>query len=233
MQSSAQGLSEARQEALGRLLRSRPRSAEYYMARVDLVQQAGRLTQAEAALTTQVLADPDNWALRAALAYARRLQGRTAEAQAQLDKLPAAAFADPSLQILRATILADSGAAGRALGELNQALAAQPGNRQAILLRVKLLREAGKYQEALWELCQIISHYPDAGDAAGQVVELVQQGKLPLATVLQALDQVYPTAVNTEAIRGVTWKLAENPATDQAVVEQWLANHPRRLGEGG
>ncbi len=77
MQGNSQPLSQARQQALAKLLSSQPHSSDYEMAKVELWKQAGRPMEAEAYYAAEVLADPSNSALRAALAYALWLQERS------------------------------------------------------------------------------------------------------------------------------------------------------------
>ncbi len=229
MQGSSQPLSQARQQALAKLLSSQPRSSDYEMAKVELWKQAGRLIEAEAYYAAEVLADQHNSALRAALAYTLWLQERKADALTQLNQLPAQAFQNSTLRIFRATALAASGEREQAIHELGQVLVDNPANPQAKLMRADLLSQAGEYQEALWELCQTLAFHPEIDQAGDAVVAMVQEGKLPVSTVLLALDQAHAIARQPEVVRKLVLRLRK--WANQEAVEQWLANHPR-LDEG-
>ncbi len=231
LQARAEEPTAAQKDAVGRLLSSRPRSAEYQIAKVDLWQQAGRMVEAEAHLRAAVLANPDNAPLRTALAYALWLRGQPADALGQLGQLPAEVFDDPGLRTLKATILADGGSAELAISELGEALITEPEHPQAALLRAKLLKEAREYQEALWEICQTLIHHPESEAVRSQAAEMVKPGNLPLDMVLTALSQAYAVSHRPEVIRKLVLQFGES--SDQIAVEQWLANHPRRLGEDG
>ncbi len=229
MQGSSQPLSPAREQALAKLLSSLPRSSDYEMAKVELWKQAGRLIEAEAHFAAEVVADQDNSALRAALAYALWLQERKADALTQLNRLPAQAFQNPTLRIFRATALAAAGDRDQAIHELGQVLVDHPAQPQAKLTRADLLGQAGEYQEALWELGQTLVFHPEIQQAGDAVVAMVQEGKLPVSTVLLALDHAYAIARQPEVVRKLVPRLSK--WANQEAVEQWLANHPR-LDEG-
>ena len=229
MQGSSQPLSPARKQALAQLLSSQPRSSDYEMAKVELWKQAGRLIEAEAHFAAEVLADQDNSALRAALAYALWLQERKADALTQLNRLPAQAFQNPNLRIFRATVLAAGGEREQAIHELGQVLVDNPANPQAKLMRADLLSQAGEYQEALWELGQTLALHPEIDQAGDAVVAIVGEGKLPVSTVLLALDHAHAIAREPEVVRKLVPRLSK--WANQEAVEQWLANHPR-LDEG-
>ncbi len=229
MQGSSLPLNQARKQALAKLLSSQPRSSDYEMAKVGLWKQAGRLIEAEAHFAAQVVADQDNSALRAALAYALWLQERKADALTQLNQLPAQAFQNSNLRIFRATALAATGDRDQAIDELGRVLVDNPANPQAKLMRADLLSQAGKYQEALWELGQTLVFHPEIEQAGDAVVAMIQEGKLPVSTVLLALDQAHAIARQPEVVRKLVPQLGK--WADQEAVEQWLANHPR-LDEG-
>jgi len=229
MQGSSQPLSQARKQALAKLLSSQPHSVDYEMAKAELWKQAGRLVQAEAHFAAAVLADQDNSALRAALAYTLWLQERKADALSQLNQLPPGAFDNPNLRTFRAIVLAATGARDQAIHELGQVLVSNPANPQAKLMRADLLSQAGKYQEALWELCQMLAFHPEIDQAGDAVVAMVQEGKLPVSTILLALDQAHTIARQPSAVRKVVSRLGK--ADNQATVDKWLADHP--AVEGG
>jgi len=229
MQGSSLPLSQARKQALARLLSSRPHSSDYEMAKVELWKQAGRPIEAEAYFAAEVLADPDNSALRAALAYALWLQDQKTKALAQLNQLPAQAFQNPNLRIFRATALAASGEREQAIHELGQVLVDNPADPQAKLMRADLLGQAGEYQEALWELCQTLAFHPEIDQAGDAVVAIVQDGKLPVSTVLLALDQAHAIARQPEVVRKVASRLSQ--AGNRVTAEKWLSDHPL-LNEG-
>ncbi len=231
LQVSTKQLTEAHKGALARLLDRPPQSADYEIAKVALLRLAGRLVQAEANLAVAVLAEPDNWALRAALAYTLWLQGRPADALTQLERIPTEAGTDPGLRTFKATVLAEAGYPHKALDELGQALVAQPRDLQAALLRASVLHEVGRYEEALWEFCQVLILDPEIADAGASVVAMVKEGSPPWPMVLTALSYTYAVTGRPEVIRDLVLQLAN--WGDQAAVEQWLVNHPRRLGEGG
>ncbi len=105
-----------------------------------------------------------------------------------------------------------------------------PANPQAKLMRADLLNQAGEYQEALWELSQTLAFHPEIGQAGDAVVAMVQEGKLPVSTVLLALDQAHAIARQPEVVREVASRL--NQAGNRATVEKWLSDHPQ-LNEGG
>ena len=104
-----------------------------------------------------------------------------------------------------------------------------PANPQAKLMRADLLSQAGEYQEALWELGQTLVFHPEIDQAGDAVVAIVQEGKLPVSTVLLALDHAHAIARQPEAVRNLVLQLSK--WANQEAVEQWLANHPR-LDEG-
>jgi len=229
MQGSSPPLSAARSQALAKLLSSQPRSSDYEMAKVELWKQAGRLIEAEAHFAAEVVADQDNSARRAALAYALWLQERKADALTQLNQLPAQAFQNSNLRIFRATALAATGDRDQAIHELGQVLVDNPANPQAKLMRADLLSQAGEYQEALWELGQTLALHPEIDQAGDAVVAMVEEGNLPMSTLLLALDQAHAIARQPEVVRKLVLQLSRG--ANQAAVEQWLANHPR-LDEG-
>jgi len=229
IQGSSQPLSQARKQALAKLLSSQPHSSDYEMAKVELWKQAGRLIQAEAHFAAQVLSDQNNSALRAALAYTLWLQERKADALAQLNQLPAQAFQNSTLHIFKATALAAGGDRDQAIHELGQVLVDNPANPQGKLMRADLLSQAGEYQEALWELGQSLAFHPEIGQAGDTVVAMVQEDKLPLSTVLLALDQAHAISRQPDVVRKLAARLSKG--ANQEAVEQWLANHPR-LDEG-
>ncbi len=229
MQGRSLPLNQAHQQALAKLLSSQPHSSDYEMAKVELWKQAGRPIEAEAYFAAEVLADPDNSALRAALAYALWLQERKADALTQLNRLSAQAFQNPNLRIFRATALAAGGEREQAINELGKVLVDNPANPQAKLMRADLLSQAGEYQEALWELCQTLTFHPEIDQAGDAVVTMAQDGKLPVSTMLLALDQAHAIARQPEVVRKLVPQLGK--WANQEAVEQWLANHPR-LNEG-
>ncbi len=224
VQGSSQPLSQARKQALSKLLSSPPHSSDYEMAKVELWKQAGRLVAAEAYYAAELLTDQDNSALRAALAYTLWLQERKSDALTQLSRLPAQAFQNSNLRIFRATVLAATGERNQAIHELGQVLIDNPANLQAKLIRADILSQAGEYQEALWELCQTLVFHPEAQQAADAVVALVQEGKLPVSIVLQALDQAHAIARQPAIVRKVVSRLGQ--IDNHAAVDKWLADHP-------
>jgi len=58
---------------------------------------------------------------------------------------------------------------------------------------------------------------------------MVQEGKLPVSTVLLALDQAHAIARQPEVVRKVASRLSQ--AGNRVTVEKWLSDHPR-LNEG-
>ncbi len=225
MQGSSQPVNQAQEQALARLLSSQSYSVDYEMAKVELWKQAGRLIQAEAHFAAQVLGDQDNSALRAALAYALWLQDQKTKALAQLNQLPPQAFQNSNLRIFKAMALAAGGEREQAIHELGKVLVDNPANPQAKLMRADLLGQAGKYQEALWELGQTLIFHSEIQQAGDAVVAMVQDGKIPVSTVLLALDQAHAIALQPGVVRKLATQLSKE--TNQAAVEQWLANHPR------
>ncbi len=230
MQVSSQSLSQARKQALAKLLSSQPHSVDYEMAKVELWKQAGRPVQAEAYFGVEVLADQNNSALRAALAYILWLQGRKANALTQLNQLPAQAFQNPNLHIFKATVLAAAGDRDQAIHELGQVLVNNPANPQGKLMRADLLSQAGKYQEALWELSQTLAFHPEIDQAGDAVVAMVRDGHVPVGTVLIALGQAHTIARQSSTVRKVVSRLGQ--ADNQASVDKWLTDHPAVEGGG-
>jgi len=215
-----QSIESEEKEAVRRLLHSQPGTAAYQFAQVDLAEVLGQLPQAEARLAARVATQPQNTATAAGLAYALWRQGRATEALMRLDTVSAGA--EPAVQALRASVLAELGQTEPAVEAASEVLLAAPGRPQVSLLRARLLAEDEAYQEALWEYCQVLAREPSTKAAVTGVAELAKGRHVELSVILTALSQVYAVCPQPGVIRELAAGLG-----DQELIHKWLATHPQ------
>jgi tetratricopeptide (TPR) repeat protein len=187
-------------EDLKILLEKDPSNTEVAVAVADALIREDRRDEALQLLDTAITTQPSSplYLLRSEL---RRLQGKTAEAQADLDRAISLDPNNPAALLLRAENKLRENRVEEAREDVDAAMALQPGNVRGVFLRSLIAAEQQRYTDAINDMKLLVRNDPENLTWALQLASYYQFDDRPRKAIEVASEILERDASQWQAYR--------------------------------